>query len=108
MLYVRYCRQNLTPTPSPSPIPAPSAELVSIYDKYPILDATKPFDSKVLRDHLDPIIPIFGKHMVDEIETLRKEKVELCGKEKYAEINAGVQKVLMKYAPEWFLCPAYG
>jgi len=108
MLYVRYCRQNLTPTPAPSPIPEPSPALVAIYDKYPLLDATKPFDHQVFRKHLDEIIVIFGQHMVDEIETLRQDKVEQIGEKNLVEINAGIQKVLMAYGPEWFLCPAYG
>lgn len=108
MLYVRYCRQNLTPTPASSPIPEPSPALVAIYDKYPLLDATKPFDSQVFRKHLDEIIVIFGQHMVDEIETLRQDKIEQIGEKNLTEINAGIQKVLMAYGPEWFLCPAYG
>ena len=104
MLYVRYCRQNLKPTPPPSPVPEPSQELIDVYDKYPNLDANAPFNPKVFRTHLDQVFEQFGKHMVDEIETLSKENIEKIGEKNLERINVGLKEVLMAHGPEWFLC----
>jgi len=108
MIYLRLCRQNLQPTPSNSPVPEPTADLIAIYEKYPELDAKPGFNPKVFRQHLDKVILVFGKHMVDEIYTLSKDKVEQVGEAEYKKIAAGLQEKLKAYGPEWFLCSAVG
>jgi len=104
MLYVRYCRQNLTPTPPPSPVADPSQELIDVYSKYPNLDATATFNPKVFRTHLDEVFEQFGRHMVDEIETLSRQNVEKIGEKNLEKVNVGLKEVLMAHGPEWFLC----
>lgn len=81
---------------------------MAIYEKYPELDAKPGFNPKVFRQHLDKVILVFGKHMVDEIYTLNKDKVEQVGEAEYKNIAAGLQEKLKAYGPEWFLCSAVG
>jgi hypothetical protein len=104
MLYVRYCRQNLKPTPAPSPVAEPSQELITVYNKYPNLDASAHFNPKLFRDHLDGAFEQFGRHMVEEIKTLSKENVEKIGEKNLDRIDVGLKKELMAHEPEWFLC----
>jgi len=104
MLYVRYCRQSLKPTPPLSPVPEPSEELIDVYNKYPNLDARAPFNPKLFRTHLEEVFEQFGRHMVNEIQTLSKENIEKIGKENLERINVGLQEVLKAHGPEWFLC----
>lgn len=82
--------------------------MLSAYDKFPALNAKKPFHSKLFKGHLDLVISVFGKHMTDEIETLASEKVALVGQKEYEAIDEGVGARLRSYGPEWFLCIAFG
>lgn len=108
MLYVRFCRQNLSPTPQVSPVPQPTGDLLAVYEKYTNLNDALPFDPKALREHLGPVIPVFAKHMTDEIETLSKEKIAQVGQKEYGAIDGRLRVKLQAYGPEWFLCIVFG
>ena len=108
MLYVRFVRQNLSPAPPVSPVPEPTQDLLAIYQKYHNLNDALPFDAEALRKHLDQVIPVFAKHMTDEIETLNKDKIAQVGRKEYAAIDGRLKARLQAYGPEWFLCIAFG
>jgi hypothetical protein len=81
---------------------------MAFYEKYPELDAEKGFDPKVFRQHLDKIILLFGKHMIQEIETLKQDNVKRVGEKEYKVIESQLQAKLKSYSPEWFLISAVG
>ncbi|CAD6578401.1 MAG: hypothetical protein TREMPRED_002171 [Tremellales sp. Tagirdzhanova-0007] len=102
-LYLRKCRENLSPTPLPSPVPEPDEEINSIdLTKYG-LDPTKPFSPTVLRAHMDTWVLVLAQHLLEEIDTLKPELMKKIGEKELKAIDAVVVKSLQAYDPSWFL-----